>query len=306
MVQPISARAPVTPRSRGGRAPRIVLCAATLLTTVLLAAMDADRAEARCAATLRVLGPNGQDSAETQPITAVPGQTMRFVVGAPGCRLPASCRLRLFAAPLNPAGNPIRRLRPIAAGDPGAPTFTTTKRSPEANRYVFRAVITCGRKVARSSDTVIGAWQTPPPPAPPQPQPPSQPPAPSTVRHLRLTLTGPQSTASQDYDLVADVKTPASSPAVKANSTRGERVSGTASIDAPLAPGEVLYVRGQANLVYYTLCNGTSGCSFDAPHEVPGADRFDEIVAMICAAPPTSIIGCGDRRIVEVSVDWDA
>jgi hypothetical protein len=126
------------------------------------------------------------------------------------------------------------------------------------------------------------------------------------VTQIRLTLTGPHGSATQEYDLVRDIKTPASAPSVKASSSHeSERITGTASFEGPLAPGEVLYVRGQANLNYYALCNGPAGCSFDVPREAPGTDRFDEVVAMICATPPTSLIGCGDRRVVEVDADWD-
>lgn len=302
MAKPITARESGTRWSRGAPSPRAVLAAA-LLAILLVATIHVDRAEARCVATLHVFGPNGQDSDSAQPVTAVPGQTMRFVAGAPGCRLPQRCRLRLFAGRLDAAGKVIGgRLRRIDAGRPGDRTFTTTLRSNGANNFVFRVAITCGKTVARKSEKVVGSWQPPPPPPP---APPTSP-APPMVRHLILTLTGPAGSASQDYDLVADVKTPKSAPGVKANSTRGERITGTASIDGPLAPGEVLYVRGQANLIYYPLCTGTSSCTFQVPQEVPAADRFDEVVAMICSSPPTVVTGCNDRRIVEVDADWDA
>src|SRR4051812_36173903 len=106
MAKPVTVRVPVSRWSPGAPSPRLVLGAA-LAAILLVSAIDADRAEARCVATLEVFGPNGQDSGSAQPVTAVPGQSMRFVASAHGCRLPQRCRLRLFAGRLNAAGKVI-------------------------------------------------------------------------------------------------------------------------------------------------------------------------------------------------------
>jgi len=178
------------------------------------------------------------------------------------------------------------------------------RRSVVENSLAFRAVITCGRRVARQSGTLRAIWQPPPPPPPPPPSEPAQ------ATHLRLTLTGAQGSAFQERDLVTNTvtqtPTPSGAPSIKASSSRtSETIAGTATVDGPLAPGEVLYVYATANLLYHALCNGPSSCTFNVPREPPGTDRFDEVVAMICAGPPAAITGCGDPRIVEVDVDWD-
>lgn len=276
---------------------------------LMLGAVDRAGAQAPCQAALRVYGPNGQDSATTELVTAVHGQSLRLVATAPGCRLPPRCRVHLVSATVDVNGRLLGRFRVLGSGDAGAETFTTSRRSKISQDRAFRAVIACGRRVVRQSAIVRGQWRSPqevPQSPPPETPPPAGPPPPGK---LRLTLSGRQGSAYEERDLATDQITrmppSATNPEIKATAG-AEAVSGTVSITSPLAPGEALFVFGTSEGRIVPLCNGPGGCTFTAPGVSAGADRFEEMVAAICAPVlrPAST-GCDDARRVEVDIDWD-
>lgn len=252
-----------------------------------------------------MLGPNGQDSAATaEPITAVHGQAVGLVARVPGCRLPLACRLYIVSVRVDVNGGP----RIVASGGAGAETFTASRRARTSQDRDFQAVIACrtksGVRVVRRSANVRVQWRSPQEvgqgPLPPQTE--AQSPG-----KLRLTLTSRQGSAYEERDLSTDQITrmppAASSPELKA-AAGAETVSGTATITTPLGAGEALYVFGTTEGRVVPLCNGPGGCSFAAPGVSVGADRFEEIVASICA-PVVRDTGCDDARRVEVDIDWD-